>query len=111
MYSDKKEIVTRMANDLNVPTVFFFDSENNRFLDDILLFATVDESYIAKDIEITEDNIQKILQDKNLSNGIIVFINEGQDNDYILEQVKESMNFESVEYLKRLNACDTYYLK
>ncbi len=111
MYSDKKEIVYRMGNDLNVPTIYFFNSVNNRFLDDILLFATTDESYIAKDIEITEENIQNILNDKDIENGIIVFINEGQDNDYILDTVKKAMNFESSEYLKRLNACDTYYFK
>ncbi len=111
LYSDKREIVNKMGNELNVPTIYFFKSENNRFLDDILLFATVDESYIAKDIEITEENIKNILKDKDISNGIVVFINEGQDNDDILDKVKQFMNFENVEYLKRLNACDTYYLK
>ena len=54
MFSDKKEIVSKMGNELNVPTVFFFNSSHNRFLDDILLFATVDNSYIAKDIEYNE---------------------------------------------------------
>ena len=49
MFSDKKEIVKRMREDLNVPTLYVFNSNNNRFLDDILLFATVDESYVAKD--------------------------------------------------------------
>ena len=111
MYSDKKEIVYRMGHDLNVPTVFFLNSVNNRFLDDILLFATVDESYIAKDMDITEENVRDILKDKDVSNGIVVFINEGQENDKILDIVKKSMNFESSEYLKRLNACDTYYVK
>ena len=111
MFSDKKEIVSKMENELNVPTVFFFNSSHNRFLDDILLFATVDESYVAKDIEYTEENIKKILENKDISKGIIVFINGGQENDDILAVVKRAMNFENIEYLKRLNACDVYFLK
>ena len=75
------------------------------------MFATVDESYVAKDIEYTEDNIRNILENKDISKGIIVFINGGQENDDILAVVKSAMNFESIEYLKRLNACDVYYLK
>ena len=39
MYSDKKEIVQKIENELNVPTIFVFNSQNNRFLDDILLFS------------------------------------------------------------------------
>ena len=111
MFSDKKEIVSKMENELNVPTVFFFNSSHNRFLDDILLFATVNESYVAKDIEYTEDNIRNILENKDISKGIIVSINGGQENDDILAVVKSAMNFEKIEYLKRLNACDVYYLK
>ena len=111
MFSDKKEIVSKMENELNVPTVFFFNSSHNRFLDDILLFATVDESYVAKDLEYTEENIRNILQNKDISNGIVVFINGGQENDDILAVAKNAMNFENIEYLKRLNACDVYYLK
>ena len=111
MFSDKKEIVSQMENELNVPTVFFFNSSHNRFLDDILLFATVDESYVAKDIDYTEENIRNILQNKDISKGIIVFINGGQENDDILAVAKSAMNFENIEYLKRLNACDVYYLK
>ncbi len=111
MFSDKKEIVSKMENELNVPTVFFFNSSHNRFLDDILLFATVNESYVAKDIEYTDENIRHILENKDISKGIIVFINGGQENDDILAVVKSAMNFEKIEYLKRLNACDVYYLK
>lgn len=110
-FSDKKEIVTKLGNELNVPTVYFFNSSCNRFLDDILLFATVDESYVAKDIEYTTENVQKILDGKDCSKGIVVFINENQENDDILAVVKEVTKLENCEYLKRLNACDVYYLK
>ena len=45
MYSDKKEIVHKLEEELNVPTIYMFNSENNRFLDDILLFSKINESY------------------------------------------------------------------
>lgn len=111
LYSDKKEIVQKLENELNVPTVFFFNSQNNRFLDDILLFSKLDESYVAKDLEYTESNIQKILDGKDISKGIVLFINEGQDNDNIINTTLKATGLSSCEYLKRLNACDVYYLK
>lgn len=109
-FSDKKEIVQKLGNELNVPTIYFFNSNCNRFLDDILLFATVDESYVAKDMEYTVENINQILDGKDTSKGIVIFINEGQENDDILAALKESTNLTNSEYLKRLNACDVYYL-
>lgn len=109
LYSDKKEIVSKLGNELNVPTIFFFNSSNNRFLDDILLFSIVNESYIAKDMDVNESNIKNIFENKDTSKGIVIFINAGQDNDDILEKVKNSLEFNNVDYLKRLNACDVYY--
>ncbi len=108
MYSDKKEIVHKLEEELNVPTIYIFNSENNRFLDDILLFSKINESYIAKDIEITEDNVKDILKGKDISNGVVVFINEGQNNDEIIDTIKKATGLEESEYLKRLNACDVY---
>ena len=110
-FSDKKEIVQQLGNKLNVPTIYFFNSNNNRFLDDILLFATVNESYVAKDMEYTVDNMNQILDEKDTSKGLVIFINEGQENDDILAVLKEATGLKNSEYLKRLNACDVYYLK
>lgn len=110
-YLDKKEIVSKLENELNVPTLYLFNSGHNRFLDDILLFSILDESYVAKDLECTEENIQEILQGKDISKGIVVFINEGQENDPKLQTIINATGLEKWTYLKRLNACDVYYLK
>ena len=110
-FSDKKEIVEQLENELNVPTIYFFNSGHNRFLDDILLFATVDEAYIAKDMEYTVENMKHILEGKDTSKGLVIFINEGQENDDILAVLIEATGLKNSEYLKRLNACDVYYLK
>ena len=107
-YSDKREIVSQLQGELNVPTVFWFNSSENRFLDDILLFSVLDESYVAKDAEFSD--IDGILSGRDLSRGLVVFINGGQDNDSILDAFLAATPLDSVTYLKRMNACDIYYL-
>ena len=107
-YSDKREIVNKLENELNLPTLYWFNSSNNRFLDDILLFSVIDESYIAKDVECNNENINDILKDKDTSKGIIVFINEGQNNDKVLNAISSATNLGNITHLKRMNACDVY---
>lgn len=111
LYSNKREIVEILKNDLNVPTLYLFNSNNNRFLDDILLFANIDESYIAKDLQCNEENIREILEGKDISKGIVVFINDGQENEELINIITKSINCYEVKYLQRLNACDIYYIK
>lgn len=110
LYSNKREIVEILKNDLNVPTLYLFNSNNNRFLDDILLFANIDESYIAKDLQCNEENIREILEGKDISKGIVVFINDGQENEELINIITKSINCYEVKYLQRLNACDIYYI-
>ncbi len=83
----------------------------NRFLDDILLFSKLDDSYIAKDADINEEWVKEVFKDKDISNGIFLFINEGNDNDSILQTVQTALGFEEAQYVDRLNACDVYLLK
>lgn len=111
LYSNKRYIVEKTKNELNVPTLYLFNSNNNRFLDDILLFSNIDESYIAKDMECTDENIKYIMKDKDLSNGMLVFINEGQENEKLLDTIQKSLELYDKTYLQRLNACDVYYIK
>lgn len=111
LYLSNKQIVQKLEGELNIPTVYLFNSKNNRFLDDIYLFSIIDESYIAKDIEYNKENIKEILEGKDISKGIVLFINEGQNNDNILNVVKDTINATECTHLKRLNACDVYHLK
>lgn len=110
LYSNKKDIVQKIQKELNVPTIYLLNSKNNRFLDDILLFTTIKQSYIAKDIEYTSENIQNILQEKDMTNGIMIFINDGQNKSSIIQVIRKTTNLKKVEHLKRMNACDIYYI-
>ena len=110
MFSDKKEIVECLSKELNLPTLYVFYSENNRFLDDIFLFAKLDNSYIAKDLEYTEETINQIFEGKDISKGIIIFINKDDGNEKVLEPLCNTLNFKNVKFLKRMNACNIYYI-
>lgn len=111
LYSNKREITEILRNKLNnVPAVYVFNSNNNRFLDDILLFAIINESYIAKDIECSKEKIKEIITNKDISNGVLIFINDGQENENIISIVQELAELEKTVYLQRLNACDVYYI-
>ncbi len=86
LYSNKRDIVEFVSNNNNLPTLYLFNSNNNRFLDDILLLSNINESYIAKDIECNEQNIKEIMQNKDISNGMLIFINDDQNNDELLKK-------------------------
>ena len=111
MYSNKSDIVSKVENELNIPTIYVFKSNQNRFLDDILLFAKLNESYIAKDLECTDENINEILEEKDLSRGLLIFVNEGQDNEKILDEIKNATGLSEWEKVKDLNSCKVYYIK
>lgn len=111
LYSNKHKITEMIEKEYkNLPTLYLFNSNNNRFLDDILLFAKINKSYIAKDIECNSQNIKQLMKDKDTSYGILVFINDGQEKDEKIEIIKETFGFEQTTYLQRLNACDLYYI-
>lgn len=110
IYSDKRNIVETIQNNQNLPTLYLFNSNNNRFLDDILLFANINESYIAKDIECNEEKIKQIFLEKDISKGVLIFINDGQESDDIANTIKNTLGLQNITYLKRLNACDVYLI-
>ncbi len=110
-YKSRGDIVNTVEANAHVPALYSFNSAHNRFLDDILLFAKFDKSYIAKDVENTEENFKSFLKDVDLSNGLYVFVNADQHNDNVLNNYVKAGGFQSCQWIKRLNACDVYYLK
>lgn len=111
LYKDKKDIVNKLKHELNVPTIYFAHSKGFRFLDDILLFANLDKSYIYDGIEFDEKDIKEVFENQDISKGIVVFINEKQNNEKLLEIVKKALNLQEITYIQRMNACDIYYIK
>lgn len=67
LYLENKEIAEKVEDELNLPTVYFYNTKKAGFINNILLFAKLDESYIAKDIDYTKENIERILNEKDTS--------------------------------------------
>ncbi len=109
-YDKDQEIVSRVVDNYNVPALYMYNTNVFRFLDDILLFSKLDESYIAANMEPTDENIQKVFEGKDVSDGIIVVINADQNNDEILEKIKNAMGFDNIKWVEGLNAANVYYL-
>ena len=53
----------------------------------------------------------EITLEKNTSNGVLIFINDGQNNDNILSVIKNALDLKNVKYLDRLDSCDVYLIK
>ena len=47
---------------------------------------------------------------KDISSGMLVFINDVQENEKIINTIKQALKLENVTYLKRLNMCDVYLI-
>lgn len=109
LYTDKKEIVEKLSVDLNVPTVYFIDSQSS-ILDDILLFSEINESYITKTMDFSNEKLEGIFLNKDISNGIVIFIGKNQDEEFILKMIKQVTHLETVNYLKELGSSNVYYI-
>ena len=110
LYDDKKEIVQKISEELNLPTIYFLNYPNNSFLDDIFIFAQINDSYIAKGTNYTEEDIQKIFKSKVISDGILVFISKEEEETQLINLIEETLNFTNNECLESLNSCKVYHI-
>ena len=112
LYRDRQAIMTVVTENLETPILYFITTENNRFLDNILPFAEAKESYLALDmLESTSEEVAEILQAKDLSHGLVVFVSGSQDQKKALEAVVEATGLSQVEWVQGINTCDVYYLR
>ncbi len=112
LYRDRQAVMTVVTENLETPILYFITTENNRFLDNILPFAEAKESYLALDmLEPTSEEVAEILQAKDLSHGLVVFVSGSQDQKKALEAVVEATGLSQVEWVQGINTCDVYYLR
>ena len=97
IYSQYNNIAEKIA-EKNLPIIYFFNTKENRILDDLYLFTLVDKSIII-DVE----NYDKI--EKTESNFILI-CNNGVNE----EKIKSTINGK-IEYVQRMNACNIYEVK
>lgn len=104
-------VAERVEKISDVPALYVFNENNNRFLDDIYLFTKIDNSYIMRLKNANEENIKKVFDGKDIKNGILLICNEGYDREAIIKEVKESLGLKNEELIQNLNAGVILYLK
>lgn len=111
LYLEHKEIVEKVEKEYyKLVAIYLFNTNQNRFLDDIYLFTKIEESYILDIEQANEENIEKILENKNTNNGILVWVNEGFEKETYIKMIMNTQNLKNCEHIKRMNACDIYYI-
>lgn len=110
LYPDMKEIVNELEEKHETPALYIFNQDCNRFMDDLYLFTKLDKSYIMDSKLANADEINRVLSSADMANGIILFINSNLQNDDYINIILNETKLEKCEYMKRLNACDMYYL-
>ncbi|MBO5870474.1 MAG: hypothetical protein J6Q89_06970 [Clostridia bacterium] len=110
MFDERREVVQYIEENAEKPAFYFFDSNNDRFLDDIMLFSMIDDSYIAYDIGANAEKIAKVFEGVDVSNGVVVFVSENYDGWEMIHTVRAALNLEHADYMYRLNACDVFFV-
>lgn len=112
LYRDRQAVMVLMDKVPDAPILYFITTENNRFLDNILPFAEAKESYLALDmLEPTTEEVEGILEGKDLTDGLIVFVSTSQNVEEALKAVSEATGFTRVDFIQGINTCDVYYFQ
>lgn len=109
-YSERAAWVEKAEELQDVPGLYLMKTGDDwGILNDILLLREMKQTYVAKDVT-QEREIKQILAGKDLDKGLVVWINDGQDNERVLEMVKAATGLEKIEWHERLVMSDMYYL-
>lgn len=111
LYRDKEALMSELEENAEVPALYMITTENNRFLDNILPFATLNESYLALDVEPKKEVVEEIMRGKDLSRGLYLFVSDKMDTEEVLRAVMEATGFMEVRWVRGVNTCEIYYLR
>lgn len=103
-YTNMNHLADKIEVIKDIPALYIFNENNNRFLDDIYLFTIIDNSYIMNLKNANIENIQNVLSDKNIEKGIILVLNEGFERQDLINNIKEKFDFKNEEVIQNLNA-------
>ncbi len=110
LYRDKEALMEELQANNEVSTVYFITTENNRFLDNLLPFVVMDQSYLALDRRPGELKVEQIVRGRDLSHGLYVWISDQYKHEEILQEVQEATDLDKVRHVRGVNTCDIYYL-
>ena len=109
-YTKMNHLAEKIEEKADVPALYVFNENKIRFLDDIYIFTELDNSYIMKYSNASEENIKNVLRQKDTSKGIFFIYNEDVKYEDIVKQIKEIYNYKTDERVQDLNAGGVLYL-
>lgn len=109
-YKKMNHLADKMEEMADIPTLYIFNENEIRFLDDIYIFTKIENSYIMRYSKTDIENIKNVMKDKDTSKGMIVVYNNGVEPDKIVEQIKENYDYTEKEEIQRLNCGNVLYL-
>ncbi len=109
-YTKMNHLAEKIEEKADVPALYVFNENKIRFLDDIYIFTELDNSYIMKYSNASEENIKNVLRQKDTSKGIFFIYNEDVKYEDIVKQIKEIYNYKTEERVQDLNAGGVLYL-
>lgn len=109
-YTKMNHLAEKIEEKADVPALYVFNENKIRFLDDIYIFTELDNSYIMKYSNASEENIKNVLSQKDTSKGIFFIYNEDVKYEDIVKQIKEMYHYENEERVQDLNAGGVIYL-
>lgn len=116
IYRERGEVLAKVKEYKEVPALYMTNGSGDwNFLNDLLIFRELDESYIVKDLQGNEtqrdERIQRILKGKDLSKGLLVFVTDDYDKGGMMKSIEHATNMYDVEHLARMVTSDIYYIK
>lgn len=116
IYKERGEVLAEVKELKEVPALYITNGSGDwNFLNDILIFRELDESYIVKDLQGNEaqrdERIQKILRGKDLSKGLLVFVTDDYDKPGTMKSIEHATDLYDVEHLARMVTSDIYYIR
>ena len=74
------------------------------------MFTKINDSYIMRSSNANIENVEKVLEGKDTSKGMIIVYNEGVEPEEIIKQIKEKYNYNNEEIMQNLNAGQVIYV-
>jgi len=109
-YKKMNHLAERIEEKSDLPAIYLFNENNIRFLDDIYIFTKIENSYIMKNSNANINNVERVLEGKDTSNGMIIVYNEGVEPEEIIKQIKDKYNYTEEEIMQNLNAGQVVYI-
>lgn len=115
MYSERAEVMEWAEEHDDVPALYLTKGEGDWvFLNDLLIFRELGESYIVKGLEGRDEEkvaeLKRILEGRDLSKGLVVVVNDDYDKGGVIE-VMEKVTGMEVEHVARVVTSDVYYVR